>query len=534
MHYNMGAWVSGGARSTFRSPLRSPSACSWARCRSSRSPTTSRSRPTCPGPRSGAGAGPLGVADWVTRQRAADEPVPAASSFPGRLELVGHDPLLNRGMNAAIAVHGRYVYVGSRTDGTHPNSEVFVVDVADPSKPSIVGKIGRPSEANVGESSRELRVLPDQNLLMVLNHGCSELIHACVNGTQASRNIVTSTIRFYDIAGAKGAAPELGAPYTPTRTEAQTPHEFFVWSDPRRPGRVLMYETAPSTEASGKQNLYVVDISKARSGVVKEIATWNTKIGDPDADTRLHSLTLSADGKRAYLAYLGGGFLVADTSDFALDRPKPAVRLVTPVANRVHWGNPGAHSAIGLPGRPDWAMTTDEVYGQLGGLLPAHGCPWGWVRFLNVKDPVRPKVASEYKLPINDASKCADTPPDRENLASFSSHNPTLTRHLVFVTWHSAGLQVIDDSDPAHPRGAAEYVPEPLPYVSQEDPALSSGRDKVVMWSFPIIQNGLVYAIDLRNGLYIFKYHGPFESEVATTGFPDGNSNSGDLPSISR
>ena len=523
-----------GGRQGYLSIAAAISVCLFAGTLPKQKPYDVHTSADLPGPAFEAVSGPLQIPDWVKNQQAADEPVPAASSFPGKLELVGHDPLMNRGMNAAIAVHGRYVYVGSRTDGTHPNTEVLIVDVADPAKPSIVGKIGRPDEDNVGESSRELRVLPDQNLLMILNHGCSELIHACANATQASHNIVTSTIRFYDIAGANGASPKLVATYTPTRTEAQTPHEFFVWSDPRRPGRVLMYETAPSTEASGKQNLYVVDISHAREGQIKEIATWNTKIGDPDADTRLHSLTLSPDGKRAYLAYLGGGFLVADTSDFALDRPKPAVRLITPVANRVHWGDPGAHSAIGLPGRPDWAMTTDEVYGQLGGLLPAHGCPWGWVRFLNVADPVKPKVASEYKLPINDASKCADTPADRENLASFSSHNPTLTRHLAFVTWHSAGLQVIDTSDPTHPRGAAEFLPDPLPYVSLEDPALSSGRDKVVMWSFPIIQNGLIYAVDLRNGLYILRYHGPYESEVAKTGFLDGNSNSGDLPSISR
>src|SRR3954453_24253145 len=479
-------------------------------------------------------AGPVRVPDWVRGQPAAPALAAASPKAPGTFELLGHDPLLNRGMNAALAVHGRYAYIGSRTDGTHPNSEVLVVDVGDPRNPSVVGRIGRPYEANVGESSRELRVLPDQDLLLVLNHGCSELIHACANGTQAGRNVVTSTIRFYDIRGANGAAPKLVGTYTPTRTEAQTPHEFFIWHDPVHAGRVLLYETAPSTEASGKQNLYVVDISHAREGVFKEIATWNTKIGDPDADTRLHSLTVSNDGKRAYLAYLGGGFLVADTSDFALDRPDPTVRLITPIKNRVHWGDPGAHSAIGLPGRPEWAMTTDEVYGQLGGLLPAHGCPWGWVRFIDIKDATKPRVASEYKLPVNDPKTCADVPADRENVASFSSHNPTLTRPLAFVTWPSAGLQVIDTSDPEHPTGAAEYVPDPLPYVSQEDPALSSGRDKVVMWSFPIIQNGLVYAVDLRNGLYIFKYHGPFESEVTKTGFLDGNSNSGDLPSISR
>ena len=37
----------------------------------------------------------------------------------GSLEEVGHDPLLDRGMNAAMAVHGDYAYIGSRTDGGH-------------------------------------------------------------------------------------------------------------------------------------------------------------------------------------------------------------------------------------------------------------------------------------------------------------------------------------------------------------------------------------------------------------------------------
>ena len=43
-------------------------------------------------------------------------PCPGTSS---NVELVGHDPLFNRGMNAAIAVYDNqgYVYVGNRTDG---------------------------------------------------------------------------------------------------------------------------------------------------------------------------------------------------------------------------------------------------------------------------------------------------------------------------------------------------------------------------------------------------------------------------------
>jgi hypothetical protein len=47
------------------------------------------------------------------------------------------------------------------------------------------------------------------------------------------------------------------------------------------------------------------------------------------------------------------------------------------------------------------------------------------------------------------------------------------------------------------------------------------------MWSYPIIQDGLIYVVDIRNGLYILAYRGPFEDEVASSGFLEGNSNVG-------
>ena len=456
----------------------------------------------------------------------ADLPAPAEPS-PGRFELVGHSPLLNRGMNAALAVWKDHAYIGSRTDGTHLNSGVLVVDVSDPSGPEIVNEIGLPNESNLGESSRELRILPQQELLLVLNHACSELIHRCANPSQAGVSLNPSNIRFYDISGENAANPKLVSTYFPSRSAPQQPHEIFLWSDPDDPSRVLLYMTTPTSDTSARPNLIVTDISRAREGEFSEIATWKTVIGNSQRDNRLHSLTVSSDGRRAYLAYLGGGFLVADTSDFAENRPDPQVRLVTPVENRVFWTDPGAHSAIKLWGKP-YALVTDEVYGKLGGALPAHGCPWGWVRMIDIRDETRPEVATEYRLPSNEDEVCDSQPPDRDHIGSFSAHNPTLTPHLAFITWHGAGLQAVSIGHPSEPAPAAAFVPEPLDFVQTEDPALSQGRDKVVMWSFPILKDGLIYVVDIRNGLYVLRYHGPFEREVARVGFLDGNSNSGD------
>ena len=76
-------------------------------------------------------------------------------------------------------------------------------------------------------------------------------------------------------------------------------------------------------------------------------------------------------------------------------------------------------------------------------------------------------------------------------------------------------------------------MPEPLDEVMLEDPRLSSDPDtgrneKVVMWSYPIIQDGLIYVVDLRNGLYVLKYRGAYKKEVQGIEFLDGNSNQGD------
>lgn len=83
----------------------------------------------------------LGVAISAPAGAHTLDAAPAVDAAPGSFELVGHEPLRMRGMNAALAVHGNYAYVGSRTDGKADNANgagVLVVDVSDPTKPQVV------------------------------------------------------------------------------------------------------------------------------------------------------------------------------------------------------------------------------------------------------------------------------------------------------------------------------------------------------------------------------------------------------------
>jgi hypothetical protein len=447
----------------------------------------------------------------------------------GSFTQVGHNALLNRGMNAAIAIQGDHAYIGSRTDGGHdgPFGGVMVVDISDPSRPTLVGER---FDSHPGESSRELRVWRSQNVLIVLNTNCGvgPNLHHC---TQAS----ISNIRFYDIAGANAAKPRLLKEF-----KVDT-HEFFLWEDPANPKRALIFAGnagsscgirggAPSCPFS------VWDMSDIRQG--KDPVTlysgphgYTAFPAPPEPEQKpmggLHSLTVSNDGRRAYFALLPGGFAVVDTSDFAKGKPFPQPRPVTSNDARPTWAGPGAHSAIKLWGR-DWVWVSDEVYGTFTGA--GHGCPWGWARMIDISDPSAPAVKGEYRTGANEPGSCEQWNPPR---TSYSAHNPTLTPHIAFSTWHSGGLQAVNLQDPARPYQLAEFIPKPLPEVLLEDPRLSSDPDtghneKVVMWSYPIIQNGLIYVVDLRNGLYVLKYKGAFEDEVGRIRFLEGNSDQGD------
>jgi hypothetical protein len=89
-------------------------------------------------------------------------------------------------------------------------------------------------------------------------------------------------------------------------------------------------------------------------------------------------------------------------------------------------------------------------------------------------------------------------------------------------------------ADVARPRQAGWFSPTPLASVANEDPALSVGPNKVVMWSFPIIRDGLVYVVDIRNGLYVLRYTGRHARDVNRMRFLEGNSNLGDALRLAR
>jgi hypothetical protein len=425
----------------------------------------------------------LVACEETPRQAATPPPQTTPAAPSAGFKLVGHSPLDSRGMNAGLALHGRYAYVGSRTDGSHKDAGVLIVDVEDPASPRVVGQIGAPREANLGSSSRELRAWGAQNLLIVMSIPCEPALHRCAARSPAA------TVHFYDIGAGRGRAPVLVATYQPS----ETPHEMFLWTDPAKQARALLY-LSTNIPGAGRTSLLVADISRARAGVVHEVLAWRGGAALPElSPARLHSVSVATDGKRAYLAYERAGLLLLETSQLARGVPTPSVQLLGAPIRR--WPGPGAHSAVAAPGR-NLVVVTEEVYGGHS------ACPWGIMRLVDVTDVSRPKLAGTYGLLQNNEDFCARAP---RGSYTYSTHNPTPVGNLVLVSFHAGGLQAVWIRDPANPAVLAAFVPKPLDRVATEDPALTTGSIRVAVWSYPIVRNGLVYIVDVRNGLFILR-----------------------------
>jgi len=142
-----------------------------------------------------------------------------------------------------------------------------------------------------------------------------------------------------------------------------------------------------------------------------------TGCGPYDCNLFVHSMAPIADGNTTFLAMEAGQFLVLDTSS-VVNAPSPPTSvidlhsdLLTNPANRPVWEQtppdpaavpancfktcPNGHSAVPIPGT-HYALTTDEVYGTFTD--PSFGCPWGWVRIIDVADPAHPAIVGEYKI----------------------------------------------------------------------------------------------------------------------------------------
>jgi hypothetical protein len=458
-------------------------------------------------------------------------------------EVIGHNPLPNpgdtiaRGRNGPVGIAGTCLYVGNRIGrrtGTGDMfgtpelpPEVLIVDIANPRRPEVVGAFTTPIHA----TSRELRTIPDLNTLIIENFRDT--------GDQSSD---VNNFQVYDISDCR--RPVLTGSIG---LDQDTPHEFFLWRDPVRPLRFLIFSSVNSSEPS----LRVFEIVDPPHGSLptEPIATFSlapavpfmeptdpTEFRDdhffftdkPDTQTNsLHSMSVSRDGTRVYMVNSQAGYFTLDSSNLAAGVPCTAdtvtidetssldpdlcLRKINPdpkarIDHTPPWGG-SHHSIYPVPGR-HYAVTGGERNGTTT-------CPWTTGQILDIYDEKQPQVIAYYMVPENLPENCfVGGPGDPALQREFSTHQLLVFPNLFFNTWYSGGFRAWDISNPWLPMEVGVFVPKPEAHVVERF------RDSpdVWMWPFPILHNGLLYTMDENSGLYILRYRGARAGELPQTG----------------
>jgi hypothetical protein len=491
--------------------------------------------------------GPTAVAGVPATQVGQHGPV--SDFLTGPLELVGHanvtpvggtTPL---GNNGAVTLIGDCAYVGRWHDYSGANP-IQIVDVSNPASPTVVG--GVPGSAILDAVAREIRAidLPGFKMLTVLTFS-----------KYTDEGITTpgqNALHFYTFPTGDCRSPVEAGVF---QLRNFRPHEFFQWIDPN-PGhavdghpRILEYVTTPL----GGADVVVVDASKPSAA--KIIGAWSAGLPilsprernvDPSVPAGLgtytHSISISPDGRRAYISHWDGGFFTMNTSDFANKALVPLFKPVGLGSIPVPYGlsSPGnTHSAVVAPGSST-AIIGDEIY------VSTDGCPFGYMRLFSVGGLLqRPVQLGTFGLAENKLQNCGanglvtsrnsnGVPVD----GTFSIHNQTVIGKLVLASWYGGGLRVIDTTNVTAPTQVAAFVPKPLDAISSppDTPAPVYGKTEsveddwwVATWSYPVIRNGLIYVADMRNGLYILRAtaNSALADALSSVTFVEGNSNLG-------
>jgi len=187
---------------------------------------------------------------------------------------------------------------------------------------------------------------------------------------------------------------------------------------------------------------------------------------------------------RLYVPLWFGGFAIVDISN--ISSPKTLSYLNPEHSSPIHTTLPVGHDIMGRR----WLVVFDED------ITDECENPAASMWLVDISDEGKPDIVSSFQVAEGGTySRC-----DGKKGKRFGAHQPhefVGEDNLVYAAWFSAGLQIIDISNPYEPKQVGYYVPEP---VSGYD--FPQGNDVFVD------DKGLIYLIDRNNGLDILRFTG--------------------------
>jgi hypothetical protein len=245
-----------------------------------------------------------------------------AGQGSARLDVLGMHDLGGNGLNADLWLHHGVAYVGTSAEDSDrlrgcPGAGVRVVDLADPSQPTLVSSLAQ----HPGTSAEVMRVRSVETPAFQ-----GDLLAV---GLQACRPDGLRGLELWDVTDPR--APKQLSFFEVISAEADLlggVHELDLVQ--RLDGRVLALLTVPLSEARHPEHLgdvRIVDVTDPRAP--RPLADWGakTQLGldndqgqGIDVLVRGHGIHATADGLRAYASYWDAGVVILDLADPAVPR----------------------------------------------------------------------------------------------------------------------------------------------------------------------------------------------------------------------
>lgn len=374
-----------------------------------------------------------------------------AREYACNLELAGQ--FAGEGAGFDLEVLGDCAYYATGQNPKMRNPGTVVLDVSDPAHPRPTAYLNSPAMLNPVES---LSIDPVRHLLI------------------ANKPTITAAEPFdiYDLS-VDCKKPRLERTLVLPRMMSHA-GEFgpdgrifygTSWDIPAQ-SAVTPDATLPPLAA-----VFVIDMSDPRSPA--GIATWI-----PENKWKTHSVSLSKDGMRAYVAIswrpgVGDGtrdphgLAVLDISDFQLRRANPRFRMIS-----THFWDDTHEAQFIVPtsinGMPHLVFT--DLSGAVGYTHPApskvclSGKPsHGFPRIIDISDEKQPRTVAKLMLEVADPLNCSKTILDPTAIFGYGSVacdvDSRENARLLACGYFEGGLRVFDIRDPSQPREVAYYKP---------------------------------------------------------------------------
>ena len=422
--------------------------------------------------------------------------MPQTDQLARNIRRIGH---LNIPGGGQVVVQGNYAYIGHMK----PPHGTSIVDIANPAAPRVVASIELPDDQS---HTHKVRVVGDlmftnveQNDRHFLRKGeqlpalraelQQELGGAPSNAELAARlGVKESDIGVLDAARERGYHEGGFRIYDisdKTKPKLITHHKTFGFGSHRFD--VDENYAYISTEMEGYIGNILVIYDIRDPAKPTEVARWwmpGQHLAGSETPTwqgyknRLHHAMRVGD--ELWASVWHAGFRVLDVSDITRPKVIGEYDYHPPIPEPTHTIMP-----VEVPvGGKRIAIAVDEEHEHKRGRL--HGFMW----VFDVTD-----LSQIKPLSIFDVSEM-DSPWSRAP-GRFGAHQyrEKLDSTLVYLTWFSGGLRIVDVQDPSYPEEIAHFIPEPI-----------NGNSSPQSNDVDVDDKGLIYLLDRNAGFDILEF----------------------------